>query len=374
MKIRHRSDQKATKRVCIFSQRYLSKEFFRCANYEFEDIINQIDEVDLVAPVPDHELNMKQRCLNRISNYIKIMPYDHGAQKVQLKKEYDLFFVMFTHIEELKTLELIESWKKYCKTSAAFLTEVWVKEIAEKPDLIKRLSKFDYIFIYLSSSVRPLQEAISKPCFQISPGIDTIRFCPVSNAMHRCIDVYSMGRKDKHLHEKLLEISSTQNIFYLFDTYEPKNVWPVKDHREHRQMTSNLLKRSQFFIVNPAKMDQDFETGRQIEIGPRYFEGCAPGTIMIGNYPNNEIFTNNFSWPDSVIQIPENYSEIGDFLFDLKSQSDRLRTIQKNNIRNSLLRHDWVYRWIEILNILGMKLTPEINERVWHLKKLAEKI
>jgi hypothetical protein len=46
--------------------------------------------------------------------------------------------------------------------------------------------------------------------------------------------------------------------------------------------------------------------------------------------------------------------------------------IRKNNIVQSLLRHDWLYRWNEILNMVGMEPRPALLARQKHLKKLAK--
>jgi hypothetical protein len=51
-------------------------------------------------------------------------------------------------------------------------------------------------------------------------------------------------------------------------------------------------------------------------------------------------FEKNFDWSDAVIEIPFDCSNIA----DLDAQLDHQERIRTNNIVNSLLRHDWVYR------------------------------
>lgn len=41
---------------------------------------------------------------------------------------------------------------------------------------------------------------------------------------------------------------------------------------------------------------------------------------------------------------------------------------------NSLLRHDWVYRWEQILEKVGLESTPEMLSRKAHLANLADKV
>ncbi|MHC4529481.1 MAG: glycosyltransferase family 1 protein, partial [Planctomycetota bacterium] len=56
----------------------------------------------------------------------------------------------------------------------------------------------------------------------------------------------------------------------------------------------------------------------------------------------------------------------------LDAQPKRMAQIRKNNIVQSLLRHDWLYRWNEILNMVGMEPRPALLARQKHLKKLAK--
>ena len=71
-------------------------------------------------------------------------------------------------------------------------------------------------------------------------------------------------------------------LFYLHDTIAGSQ---AINSKEHRALFAKLAKRSRYFIVNPGKIDEPELTGRQIEIGNRYFEGAASGAIMVGERP-----------------------------------------------------------------------------------------
>ncbi len=93
---------------------------------------------------------------------------------------------------------------------------------------------------------------------------------------------------------------------------------------------------------------------------------------MIGDYPATEAFHKYFDWPDATIRIPFDAANIADIIADLDAQPERLARISRDNVVNSLLRHDWVYRWQEVLEIVGLKPTSEMLSREAHLKNLAE--
>jgi hypothetical protein len=106
-------------------------------------------------------------------------------------------------------------------------------------------------------------------------------------------------------------------------------------------------------------------------MGFRFFEGAAAGTVMIGQPPDIPAFRENFDWPDAVIPIAYDEPNIAKILADLDSEPKRLAEIRKNNVIQSLLRHDWVYRWKDILHIAGLKPTPAIAAREKRLHEIA---
>jgi len=78
-----------------------------------------------------------------------------------------------------------------------------------------------------------------------------------------------------------------------------------------------------------------------------------------------------FSWPDAVIEIKTNGSDVVEVLSCLSAQPERLHEISRRNAMEALLRLDWVYRWKQILEIAGLKPTPAMDTREKRLKQLA---
>jgi len=137
---------------------------------------------------------------------------------------------------------------------------------------------------------------------------------------------------------------------------------------------TNMAKRSRYFIVNPGHIDRPDRTGGQSEISFRYFEGAASGTIMIGEHPKSEEFRELFNWPEAVIHLPFGSDKIKTIINELDRQPDRQEKIRRNNMVQSLLRHDWVYRWEIILETAGLKPMPELLERKKRLRDLSNMI
>ena len=77
-------------------------------------------------------------------------------------------------------------------------------------------------------------------------------------------------------------------------------------------------------IVAPGKVNVPEETQGQIEVGYRYYEGSAAGTVMLGQAPDCRPFRELFDWPEAVISVRADGSDVADVLGGLVGQEDRL--------------------------------------------------
>jgi hypothetical protein len=170
----------------------------------------------------------------------------------------------------------------------------------------------------------------------------------------------------------LLGAASEQKLFYLYDSYRDMAVMPVFDHAQHRDLFANLAKRSKYFLVSPGKMNRPGETKGQVEVGHRYFEGAAAGAVMVGQAADCGLFWDLFPWPDAVVEINPDGSDVLEVISHLESTPARVRAISRRNAVESLLRHDWIHRWIQIFRIAGIEPSPGMTARVEHLKGLAK--
>jgi len=114
------------------------------------------------------------------------------------------------------------------------------------------------------------------------------------------------------------------------------------------------------------------ETGGQVEVGARYYEGASAGAVMIGHAPECEAFQELFPWQDAVIPLQADGSDVAEVLSSFEVEPGRISAISRRNAAESLLRHDWVYRWKEILRVAGIELSPRMKLREQRLRHLAD--
>ena len=361
-------------RIFMPTARGFKKKAFYCAQYEAQDILLDVADVDLIPLEPGRGYKFKEAWQRRLlfrDVTRKLIFANPGLHKVRLTQEYDLFLVMCQMEHDFLNISAIEGWQDHCRTSVCWIQEMWAARIPLYKYWIHSLRRFDHIFVSARGSVAALSDAIGRPCRWLPDAVDTLRFTPYPNPPARVIDVYSIGRRTEEIHRALLKAAGRSDIFYVHDTFVG-SMSDVLNYREHRDFLSNMAKRSRFFVVAPGKVGIPDETGGQVEIGARYYEGASAGTVLIGHAPESEAFRELFPWQDAVISLQADGSDVIKVLSSLEAEPERISAISRRNAAEALLRHDWVYRWKEILRVAGIEPSPRMELREQRLRDLAE--
>jgi hypothetical protein len=367
MSLNQSVSHKPAPRILLFSQRNIhEQEVWRCSFHEFEGLLRNIDSVDVLAPSPRRWYPEGKRVALRLGEHLKA-PLNPGIPKITLDRDYDVFLAVCEKPSELLNLTAIKGWKERCKTSVCWLTEFYVNTMPRYKSCLEVLSQFDHVLFMFDAS-EPFRQVIRGTGRYQPAGVDALRFCPSPRPPARCIDVLSIGRRSEQTHRALLQLARQEGLFYVYDTIDALLAF---DLQEHRALMANMAKRSRYFIVNPGKVNAPEETGGQSEFGYRYFEGAAPGTILIGERPKNKEFAKIFHWEDAVIDLPFGSDDIGAVIKDLDADPVRQTTIRRNNVIQCLLHHDWTYRWEVILKIAGLNPLPALLKRKELLKERA---
>jgi Glycosyl transferases group 1 len=359
-------------RVLLLSMRNLKYHVSRGAVYELEDVIQNCDTVDVIAPKFNPTFfKVTNKIANYTANILKNGKYVKSLvnQKIEVHKKYDLFFFFCQSIQDILVLNSIKGWRKNCRYAVCWLDELWAKDIDSWLTQLRMLEDFDNIFLNFDGSINRVTDIVRRPCHSLPYAVDAIKFCPYPNPIARCVDVLNIGRRSVVTHNALLDSVKHNNLFYIYDTIQDLY---MADYRNHRGLYTNFIKRSHYMIVNKAKFDLTGQSNPQEEVGPRFYEAAAAGTIMLGVPPKCTAFTQNFDWSNAVIEIPFDCSNITDIIALVNQQSNVSERIRKDNITNCLLRHDWVYRWEKILKTVGLETTPQIQARKASLQNLAQ--
>ncbi len=358
------------------SGRLFKKKAFLAGHYEGQDVLQEVDDVDLICLEPGPGYEFKERWQRRLLHHdlSRMLIFQNpGLRKVRLTQEYDVFLAVCQYTHDFLHINAIEGWKDKCKVSVCWIDELWLAELPQHEYWIHALKKFDHVFVSCLDTVDTLSKVIDKPCRWLPGAVDALRFSPYPGAPSRIVDLYSIGRRIEAIHKELFRAAENGSIFYLYDTFAG-SLSDVYDCKQHRNLLSNIAKRSKYFMVAPGKVNSPDETRDQEEIGRRYYEGATAGTVMIGQAPDCDSFRRMFPWPDAVINIQPDGSDVLDVIARLERVPEQVLTISQMNAAEALLRHDWVYRWKELLQLAGLDPAPAMAARERRLRELADLI
>lgn len=351
-------------RVLMLSHRSATSNILaRCLWFEFEDLIRQVDNVEILSPGRLNHFDTRYRIASKVAQYFPIA-LNPGVEALRVDREYELFFTVCSFPKDLLYVNQLKNWRKKCKTAVCWIDEMFLNEMHHIKYFHNIISQFDHVIVSCRQVVDIIKPCIGGKCEFVLPGIDALLFAPYPS-VPRFIDVLSIGRRSEHTHNQLVEMAECKGWFYLHDTISSngcKYGLTTSEPRRHRRLLADLTKRSKYFLVNSGKFDEPGATGDEEIIGARYFEGAGSGTVMVGKRPNHPEFENLFFWPDAVVDI-EPASGIEKTLCELNEQPDRVRQIRKSNVVNSLLHHDWAYRWEKVLKLARLDPMPELFQR-----------
>jgi hypothetical protein len=356
---RDASEESRRYRICLPTTRLFGGLAFQCGHLEAQDVLAECDDVDLLnletKPVFFQKVQLLRRMMYRdVSRRLAYV--NPGLKRVRLAREYDLLVVMCQSYWELLYVNAIDDWKDHCRTSVCWIDELYAADLPRFRYWLPSLRRFDHVIVGMHGTVPALSEALGRRCHYVPGAVDTLRFAPYPCSPDRVIDVYSVGRRIDAVHQVLLDLVARQQIFYLYDTLQT-GASRAFDHRQHRELYGNVAKRSRLFMVAPSKV--------------RYYEGAAAGAVMIGQVGDSQPFREMLGWPDAVVHARSDGSDAKDVVLGLLSEPDRLRGIAQRNVQESLLRHDWIYRWRRILEIAGIPIHPRTESREVTLRRLA---
>jgi hypothetical protein len=359
-------------RVLLVSQRALRAFPSRALRFEFEDHVRALDAVDLLAPNrPVVSSPLVRRATRAVERVVSGVAASFAAGTPQLAPKYDVLFIAVESLYDLQLLHPFSWLLRRARTSICFIDEVWRKGLRDRAGEIRLLRGFDRILVGTAGSAASVEELAGRPCAYLAPSVDAAALCPYPDAPPRAIDVYSMGRRSPETHAALHALAERRKWFYLYDTLTASR---MPDFREHRRFLGNLLQRTRYFLAYPGKVDALAETGGQQEIGFRYFEGAAAGTLLVGEAPANPWFEKLFGWPDAIIPLPFGATDVAPALAAFEADPSREERARRTNVREALLRHDHAYRWSEVLRLVGLPETQALELRRRTLRDLADAI
>jgi hypothetical protein len=339
-------------KVCLAAAYNETKALYNGLCYEACQAIASTCNAEIIAP------DRKERGLiGRITSGAHYLttgrPLPQAqAQEVEVPKGFDLFLFIGMTPASLLTLSSLKGWRESAKKSAVFLYETWSAQASSNRNFLALLDQFDHVFLANYLSVPTIQQFTTTPCSYMPDAADCLKSMPVDTRHPRPIDIFGMGRTDEAVHAKLIEMDRQDKLIYIWDRGQGflGNGYDVA-----RTRTRQMMRRSRFVMSFSFREGAKIKEAQGEEAVPsRIFEGIATGAVLLGTSPKFSQYYRLFDWEDMCIEVPENSDHIPEFYKEISMDINRIQRASILNTYNSLLKHDWAYRWEAMLKILEL--------------------
>lgn len=365
--------------VLLLSMRRIAQLVGYALDYELEDVIAQMTAADRVDVGTPGSLDWSRRLFKYLrlprSARLGVGSFPGWHSKVRLERDYQLFLPIFNEPFELFALAAIPGWRKRCRLAACFISEMWLSELPHY--LLELLAPFDHIFLGVRHPVEAVARLTGRPCSYLPLAADVLRFAPYPDPPPRSIDFCNIGRRSAVTHEQLMRLARERQFFYYYDTVAASGAdlrqvtFRVRSASEHRLLLASLLCRTRYCFAHRGRINDPDVTHGHDEISSRMYEGAAAGVVMLGEPPRTPEVAEHLDWPDSLIPVPFDCSDMAGVLARLDADPARLAAIRSRNVHHAALQHDWVYRIRALFATLGLPPTPQMAEREAQLALIA---
>ncbi len=355
-------------RICIASHYGYGGALYNRLVYEACTAIASMTDAVIVAPGPARHSTAWQT-LSVAKHAITGAPFS-SIETYRMTEDFDLFLFVGMRPQDLNVLDSIKGWRQHSHTAAAFLFETWSGLVEDKRSYYHRLDPFDEVFLFNAASVAKVQAVTRAHVSHLPAAVDCLAATPYPRPAPRPIDVLSIGRTDQTVHDQLVEMTERRDLLYVWDL-APGAMKTGYD--EARFRTYHMIRNSRLFTSFNFHIaaEKCRESRGEDAVPARVFEGAAAGAVMIGTAPTVPDYAPLFDWPDALIEMPMNPVDMEEFYAELQADPERLRRAGIRNAAESLRRHDWAYRWEEMLQRLDLPAPPGLETRKARLGRLA---
>lgn len=357
-------DPEPSRKVLVVSQRNVAQTPANAVLYEFEDLIVEWENAQLLeiesyhgSPVFDARRTAYQGLRLLGSPASKALGAASVGRELPLgSTNYDLVFMITSTAFDLFTLAELSSLRRRAKKIVVCVAETWPETTNRRKLRLEPWDLVDHIFVGVPSAAGSLADDLGREVRPLPLGVDTEIFGSV-RSVDRPIAVVNPGRRSEGQHRQLLRVCDENDLWYHYDTIFGDMTVSAA---EHRRSYVNLLARSHTAICNYARFNNPERIGGRRVVPYRVMEALGAGCRMIGSKIPDRAF-HDVGLPE--LDLPElaldpSFDEVFDVLKSAWSDCDR--DAYRQLARDVL---DWSHRWAAVLEALDLPPTSLLTDR-----------
>ncbi|WGL17720.1 glycosyltransferase [Microbulbifer bruguierae] len=309
----------------IYSSRHKKKAPARCCIVELEDVIIDEFNAKLVSAGSEIEqggiLFIATLSVYEVVNALKSLPLS------KFSRIYVYVFDAFPDSVEIKRSR-------------------WSRELSSSYRIIRKIT---HMFVPFKHSLDSFRELFQIPVSYVPMAADVVNYGGYDEG--KVFDVNGYGRQPKELTSLLSEKFNMRESDRVFLHTNHAGISAIHNLYQHRKLFWKLLRKSRISLLFDS-LHTPLDRGFPFSFVPqRMFESIGAGCVVVGKRPTCPEMNELFNWPDSVIELPDDSTEMVDFIEYLLDEYD-LESVGRRNYENALALHDWRHRIQDMLGFM----------------------
>lgn len=247
----------------------------------------------------------------------------------------------------------------------------WVTDSYFQAGFGRATASYDSITVTAHEDVAYPRDRFGVAVHQMYQGTDGLTWAP-RGAAKRAIDLIGFGRMPPSYHEHFAQTFHAPGSPYLYLHSPLGNVTGASVHRE-RGMLFKLLHRASVSLAFHLYVEPQGDRPRSMMVTSRWLESLIAGCIVAGRRPVSRMADEMLAWPGATVELADDPREATEQVVELLSRGDALEVQRRRNVRETLLRHDWRHRIVELCGLVGLPVPDALRADVERVRALADR-
>jgi hypothetical protein len=200
-------------------------------------------------------------------------------------------------------------------------------------------------------------------------GTDALQWAP-RQALGREIDIMSFGRTPPSYQSALTQAFHRMDSPYLY-LHSPLGNLSGPTVQVERAMLFKLLHRTRISLAFHLLIEPQGGRPRSMMVTSRWLESLLSGCVVAGRRPVSSMADEMLDWAGSTIELSAAPEEAVQELQALLQDEGALQQQRRNNVRNTVERHDWRLRIQALCSLNAWAVPATLKDELEQLDALV---
>jgi len=276
----------------------------------------------------------------------------------------DVLIVVAHAPQDLSMIDAIANCRKKFKAIFA-----WVTDSYFAAGFGRAVSQYDAITVTAREDAAHPASRYGVKVHHVYQGIDGLAWAPPSG-VQRSIDLIGFGRMPPSYHDHFARRFHPAASRHLYLHSPLGHVTGPSVHLE-RGMLFKLLHRARLSLAFHLYVEPQGQRPRSMMVTSRWLESLLAGCVVAGKRPISPMSDDMLCWDGATLELADDPAAAVEQLQHLLDDEDALEAQRRRNVRETLLRHDWRHRLVDLCAHFGLPEPAALLEDRQRVQALA---